>query len=222
MVVEGKTTRFAPRLVFQQIDDIYVDTTLLSKWFPVDFEFNLSKLEITVKSREPLPLEERLEREKRAAFLGTGRVEAEYPRQEIPYRLFDWPFVDTSYTGNYIKKDNKFLGSRTSLMSGDLLFMNSEVFLAGTNEELTTDLRFKMSRKDPDGNLLGPLRVQEIAFGDIFTPQIPLIADGNAGRGFEISSFPLVRASEFDRTTLRGELEITSRRTTNSWEAAPV
>jgi hypothetical protein len=208
VVVQGKTTKFDPRLVFQQIDDLYVDTTLLSKWFPVDLEFDLAQLVIKVKSREPLPLEERLDREKRAAFLGIERVLPEYPRQEIPYRLIDWPFIDTSYTLNYNNQTEKFVGSRTSLMSGDLLFMTSELFLAGTNEEATTDLRFKMSRKDPDGNLLGPLRAQEIAVGDIFTPQLPLIADGNAGRGFEISSFPLVRASEFDRTTLRGELPL--------------
>lgn len=208
VVVEGKVTKFDQQLVFKQIDDIYVDTTLLSKWFPVNFEFTIAQLVITVESREPIPLEERLEREKRAAFLGRGQVLPKYPRQETPYRLFDWPFIDTSYTVNFENETNKFVGGRTSLMSGDLLFMNSELFLAGTNEETATDLRFKMSRKDPDGNLLGPLRVQEISIGDVFTTQVPLVTGGNAGRGVVISSFPLVRASEFDRTTLRGELPI--------------
>ncbi len=209
VVIAGEVRKYDPSKVELHSDDIYVDTSLLSKWFPVDIEFDLSRLLLQVTSREPLPLEERLEREKRRARLGPrGGARPDYPRVETPYRLLDWPFIDTTYNVDYRNETDQVEGRFNSLVSGDLLYMNSNLFLAGTHEDSLTDIRLDLGRKDPEGGLFGPLRVQEFSLGDIFTPQIPLISDSRAGRGIEMSSFPLERPSEFDRTTLRGELPI--------------
>ena len=73
--VEGRPARYDENLVEPHVEDIYVDTTLLSQWFPVDFEFDLSRLLITVTSREPLPLEARRERRRRPPPRGPRGVE---------------------------------------------------------------------------------------------------------------------------------------------------
>ncbi len=210
VVVYGELSVFDPTLVELHFDDIYVDTTLIARWFPVDIAFDLTRLVAEVTSREPLPLEEQLAREQvRARLLSRGLTRPQYPRVDLPYRLLDWPFVDTSmFLGYDGRADDRFTGRYNTLISGDLLYMDTRVFVAGDDEDGLRDLRLTTGRKDPDGDLLGPLGATEFAAGDVFTPQLPLVADQQEGRGGFISNFPLNRPSEFDRITLRGELPL--------------
>lgn len=208
VVIEGKLSLFDPALVELHSDGIYVDAALLSKWFPVKIEIELSQLVLKVTSQEPLPLELRLEREKiRERLNRRGRVASDYPRANASYSFFDLPFIDASL--NLINRSPQTGGREArynGLVSGDILFMNSVLFVAGIDEDSLTDVRLTLGRSDPFGNLLGPLRAQSFRIGDIFSPQIPLISNSRAGLGVEISNFPLARPSEFDRTTLQGEL----------------
>ena len=206
--VEGRAAPYDSSLVELHLDDIYVDTTLLAAWFPIDLEFDLSALAIRVTSREPLPIEQRLEREAKTARLGRGAVERpQFPRFEVPYRLIDFPFVDTTHAFDFDRSGGA-RASSTSLVTGDLLYMDTSLFLASDNDQLLSRARLTMGRKDPDSALLGRLRLSEFQLGDVFTPQLPLIARQREGRGVTISSFPLFRPTEFDRTTLRGELPL--------------
>jgi len=208
VVVEGRTHSFDPDLVELHSDGIYVDATLFKQWFPVDIEVDLPRLVINVTSHERLPIEQRLEREKIQDRLSRGSlIRPIYPRAKSPYSLLDWPFIDVS--SNFLYRSPETGGREArynGLFSGDFLYMSSVLFLAGIDDDSLTDVRLTMGRSDPDGNLLGPLHAQSFKLGDIFSPQIPLISNSNAGRGAEISNFPLNRPSEFDRTTLQGEL----------------
>ncbi len=210
VVIEGRTETLPPGLVELHFDDIYVDTTLLARWFPIDVGFDLSQLTVEITSREPLPIEERLAREQANARLGQGgSVRAVYPRLETPYRLFTVPFMDTSLSSNYQGGDSSSLTARyTTLLTGDLLFMDANVFVAGSKDEKLDNVRVTLGRKDPDAELLGPLSLTELAVGDVFTTQLPLVSSQQEGRGIAVSSFPINRATEFDRTTLRGELPL--------------
>ncbi|GJL77920.1 MAG: hypothetical protein NPINA01_09090 [Nitrospinaceae bacterium] len=209
VVIEGKSRRFDPNLVVLYPEDIFVDSTLLAKWFPVDFEFDLSALLVKVTAEVPLPFEEKLKREKAHARLGRGtRERPKYPRKEPPYRLLSWPAINSSYNFDYNSETREFGVDSSNLVSGDFLFMNTDVFIAGDREDNLSSLRLRMGRQDPDGELLGPLRASEFSLGDVFGPQIPLIANSQSGAGFQVSSFPLLRESEFDRVNLRGELQV--------------
>lgn len=209
IVVEGRADSFDPSLVELHSDGIYVDATLFGRWFPIDIEFDLARLIINVTSREPLPIEQRLEREKaRARLKRGGAARPVYPRVVAPYRFLGWPFIDANSNFNY--RGGVLEGREaqySGLISGDLCYMSSVLFVAGDDDSLT-DARLTLGRSDPDGNLLGPFHARSLNFGDIFSPQIPLISRSRAGRGAEISNFPLSRASEFDRTILRGELPL--------------
>ncbi|MCZ6771865.1 MAG: SPOR domain-containing protein, partial [Proteobacteria bacterium] len=217
VIVEGQRLSLDPALLELHENDIFVDTRLLSRWFPVDIKFDLSSLTVTLTSREPIPIEQRAERDrKRKLLLGRGRdAGVNYPQLDAPYSAVDWPFIDTSIETSFRKNEQgkRSIEARyTSLLSTDLLFMNSKLFLAGNNRDKLTQARLEMGRKDPDGGLLGPLRVSEIALGDVAGPQVTLISRSRFGRGFVISSIPLHQPTEFDRITLRGELPL-------GWEA---
>jgi len=208
VTVEGKVFKLDPNLISLQPDDIFVDTSLLSKWFPVDFKFNISQLAIGITSREPLPFELRLERENSRNPNGLGEEKNKYPRVTTPYKLIDWPSLDVSHNFNYQSEGDAAQTLYSALLGGDLLYMNSQLYLSGDEQDTLTDARLRLGRKDPDGNMLGPLHAREVILGDIFSPQLPLISNSNAGAGFEISSFPINQRSEFDRINLRGELAV--------------
>ncbi|GJL77824.1 MAG: hypothetical protein NPINA01_08130 [Nitrospinaceae bacterium] len=206
--VEGKVFKLDPGLISTRPDGIYVDTSLLSRWFPVDFQFNVAQLAIGITSREPLPFEQRLDREKTRNQTGFSSEKLQYPRVTTPYKLIDWPALDFSYNFDYRSEGDAAQSIYSGVLGGDLLYMNSELFLSGDERDTLSDARLRLGRKDPDGNLLGPLRAREVSLGDIFSPQIPLISDSTAGAGFEISSFSIDQRSEFDRINLRGELPV--------------
>ena len=211
VLVEGALGPFDSERVELHADDIYVDSALLARWFPVVFEVDLSRLQITVHADEELPVEQRLERQAKWSRLQRGGFEGErYPRMELPYRLLDWPVLENRLNLSWRadERGREDLTARLdALAAGDLLGMSAELSLgldAGSRSS-PANVRLKMGRRDPDGGLLGRLRATEVSFGDLYTPDRPLVAHQRSGRGFEISSFPLGRPSEFDRTHLRGD-----------------
>ena len=213
VVIEGRVRKFDRQLVELHEDDIYVDARLLSRWFPIDVEFDLANLLVVVDSREPLLVEQRLEREKRlgVALSRRARQEAEYETVDVPYQWANWPLVNVSSQAGY-RQDSAGVSELTSrynmLATADLLKMDSSLFVAGDEQQGVTQARFAMGRKDPGAELLGPLQATSYTFGDVTTPPIDLIARSTFGRGAQISSFPLQRSGEFDSTTLIGELPL--------------
>ncbi|MBE9553007.1 MAG: carboxypeptidase regulatory-like domain-containing protein [Proteobacteria bacterium] len=213
VVIDGRKQEYDRGLVELHREDIFVDTRLLSQWFPADVEFDLSNLLVRVKSREPLPLEQRAEREQRrgVAMARKKREEAEYETIDAPYQWVDWPMVNFSSSAGYTKTaagDGDITGNYNLLAVGDLMKMGSKLFVSGNQDRGVSLVRLEMGRKDPEGQLLGPLGATEYSFGDIVTPAHDDIARSRLGRGAQISSFPLERASDFDSINLVGELPL--------------
>lgn len=208
------TQGFDPALVRLHSDDIYVASTLLSRWLPLDFEVNLSSLTLRVRPRERLPLQERLERERLGAKAGAraGYEDPGYPRQDMPYRLLGVPFIDQTL-GVGLKAGN---GSRqgsanyTAYLTGDLLGMESALFVSSSKQNPSPDVRFTLARHDPDAGLLGPLRARSVMFGSaVSVPSVANIASRSpTGKGFGLmlSNRPITQPTSFDRHTLQGDL----------------
>ena len=212
-VVEGRRETYDPRSVEIHADDIYVDSRLLSRWFPVDLRYSLSNSSVRAESREPLPIEARLAREEARARLA-GQQGAErpgYDALDTPYRWFDWPFVDFSTEGGYSNDPDTgetWVARYNALFTADLLKMSANVFLAGDDNDGLSQARLRLGRTDPQGDLLGPLHVTEYSLGDINSPKATLVSNSRFGRGAEVSSFPIGRDGEFSRTNLIGDLPL--------------
>jgi hypothetical protein len=213
VVIDGREQKYDRNLVELHREDIFVDSRLLSQWFPADVEFDLSNLLVRLKSREPLPLEERAEREQRRSVAIARREseESEYEVVETPYQWLDWPMVNFSSTAGYTKSaagDSSYTGNYNLLAVGDLMKMGSKLFVSGNQDRGVSLVRLEMGRKDAEGQLLGSLDATEYSFGDIVTPALDDIARPRSGRGAQISSFPLERVSNFDSINLVGELPL--------------
>ena len=210
VIAEGKPRRFDPAGIEVHQDDIYVDAALLSEWLPLHLGVDLYGSTITVRPAEKLPSQLRLERESKLASSRAGqRLTAfAYPKLDLPYRLFDGPFIDQ--TLGFTRQPNAQGGSQNSLQSstyatGDLLFMEASAYVLATDHGVS-DLRLSLSRKDPDGKLLGFLGAREVTVGDVLHPGLDLIALPSSGPGLAISNVPLQLPTQFDRQSFRGEL----------------
>ncbi len=206
---------FDPALVRLQSDDIYVASSLLSRWLPLDFEVNLSTLILLVKPRERLPLQERLERERLAAKIGAhsgGYQDPGYPRHATPYRLLGVPFIDQTFgvelsTGDGSRQTS---ANYTAYLTGDLLGMESALFVSSSTQNPSPDVRFTLARHDPDAGLLGPLRARSVMFGSAVS--VPSVANiggrspAGTGYGLTLSNRPTTQPTTFDRHTLQGDL----------------
>jgi len=211
VVIAGKPTPFNRALIDINEEDIFVDVRLLSKWFPLDIEFDLPNLMVLISSREPLPVEQKLARsERRERLIKVRRRAKGYPKLKNPHQWISWPTTDTSMEFSVRQKG----GERTqfvqhnTIATADIGKLNGEFFIAGDDDDKISQARLKLGRKDVDGNMLGPFKVSEFAFGDIYTPQVPLISKTQIGRGFTVSNFPINQPTEFDRITLTGDLAL--------------
>ncbi len=213
VLIANRVADFDANRIERHPNGICVELTLLSSWFPVSFKPNLSNAFINLISWEPLPIEQRLAREKRRKGLRSGSTgDVDYPRVEIPYQTFRWPAVDT-FVDYQLSRENydaiqERRGRYNVLVIGDLLQMSGELFVSGDTEDTVSSARASLGRKDPAGGLLGLLDAKEFTVGDVATPETRLVATSRTGRGVSISSFPLDQPDEFDRITLRGDLPI--------------
>ncbi len=209
VVVEGVRSTVGTGLAELHSGELYVDSALLERWFPVAFDLDLSRLRLTVRPRETLPVEQRLERRAKWSQLQRSRRSAHhrYPALDLPYRLLAWPAIDHRLALSWNGGAGDAAVRYDAIAAGDLLGMSTELALnlSSGNSESASGLRLKMGRRDAGGNLLGPLRATEASFGDLFSPRRPLVSRQQTGRGFEISNFPLGRPNEFDRTIVRGD-----------------
>lgn len=208
--VEGREAEFDEDRIELHYDDIFVEPGMLQAWLPVDLDVQLSRLSIEIVPRELLPVQERKQREAQHNRLGNGGDgSGQYPRVDSDYVLADLPFVDVSLAQSFSQGDsNTAQTNYGATVAGDLLYMNSSMYLRGDEDESLQDLRWTLSRVDDDGGLLGVADARTVEIGDVFSPSLPLASRSAGGRGLRVSDQPLGRASTFDATTLRGELPL--------------
>ena len=209
VTVEGKDLRFDPARIEVHQDDIYVDTQLLSEWFPMDLTAQFSTLLLTIRPREPLPVQKRQERERRAfkELASLGYQGPQYPLVSNPYRFLDYPFIDQTLRANVARVDGSSNNSLqySTFATGDLLYHEASFYLFG-DQHGVTDARGSLARRDPGAGLLGPLRAREYAAGDVLDPGLEAVSLPRSGPGLLLSNFPLQRQTQADRHTFRGDL----------------
>lgn len=201
---------FDPALMRWREDDAYVSLGLLQQWWPIDFSVNLSSLTLTVRPREKLPLQYRLDRQRQAAQLdsaASGYQDPNYPRQLPSYQLISPPAVDQTLGLDVSRAlgSNKTTAAYTTFVSADLVGMEASLFITSTSANPALDSRLTLSRNDPEAVLLGPLAARSIAVGNLALPSLSNVVRGS-GNGLLISNRPLSQPSTYGTRTLRGNL----------------
>jgi hypothetical protein len=195
--------------------DIWVDSALVQQWFAIQLKPDYSNLVLELSSQNPLPVEAQLEREDRRKQIRPAGAFSDqkkplYPVQDSPYSWADWPMFNVSTGGGYRKdstgKEGK-VADYSVQFAGDLGKMTTEGLIVGKEGDQLQTIRLTAGRKDPNNELLGPLKSSSIQFGDVFGQALPLVGETQNGRGAVVSSFPLDRPDRFDETDLRGNAQ---------------
>lgn len=224
-VVGGEKETLQPEQIEPHEDDIYVDSTVLARWFSLElnFSFNTQTVNIKPKRGHALPFQLAAERDRKRASLKSADAEKKPARLiREPYHLATMPFADINASTNYDQRNNSTLENNVSAqVTHDFLYMHSNAYISAGSEQGVEDLRWNLSRKDPEGKIFAgedsleqswlgeasnALEIREISFGDIYAPQLPLTARNQSGVGVLISSQPEGRATLIDRTSLEGTI----------------
>lgn len=209
--IEGRHEELDRSRFKLQPDDIYVASTLLARWLPVDLDLDMSNLALKVRPREQLPLQARLARRQRGNMPGTpgGYIDPGYPRLATPYRLADVPFIDQTLGLTTSKTDGRRQteAAYTAYLTADLLGMEAALYASRNRHDPSSGLRLTLGRHDPEAGLLGPLRASTALFGSVPLPGVANIsASSPTGNGLVLSNRPLDQPTSFDRHTLQGAL----------------
>lgn len=203
----GNIMPLPPASVARDDNDIYILSSILEQWLPVDLEINLPRMHVMINPRETLPFQSRLKRdEQRSLWLASkGKGIRDYPMQLAPYRMWSWPLMDATLGLNTGRNNTS---RRLALESyADLGGLSSNLFLShlATEDHSQTVARLKAGRWNPEGRLLGPAAATRYQLGDLFISRVPLISISRQGLGAMISNQSLNRSREFNTTEIQGD-----------------
>jgi hypothetical protein len=211
---DGRTESYPCDEIVEQDDEFYVQDDLLARWFPVALEVSSLLSQVQVRPRELLPAEARKRREREAARLarnGEDDADPGYPREPVPYGWLGFHSLDQQMQLN----SNRQFGfgrvfDGNSLVAGEIAGMESSLFGNYTDQALL-NWRFTASRRSPDGDLGGGLKLSQISLFDVDLPTIPMITPVQPLRGILLSSYPINDPINWESTDLQGVLP-------NGWE----
>ena len=208
--IAGSSVPLQKDVVFAHEGEIYVDSKVLSTWLPLDFTVSRAELNVEINPREKLPLQESMEREQRRLRLNSQGMEGlKYPVRKINYDFFSVPVMDFSLSSGVGEKglNNSELQANYSVLGrGDLFYMNSDLYVSGTEDDPLNVARIRLERVAPNADMLGPLHATQIGLGDILPTTFTILENPSAERGVYLSNSDLVRTSDFNTTTLEGNV----------------
>lgn len=207
-VVGGRVITFDPAQAALFDGDLYVRLDLMEQLLPVRLRADVNAQTLAVAPTEPLPFQQRLAREQRAAGLGQGPAAVHATVVDTPYTLFSAPAFDVNLGGQIARDGQNQTRSYDLRAAGDVGYTGFQGFLGSDQDGELNDARVLFERKDPDGRALGALGGTRAGIGDVFTPSMALGAGSFGGRGAYYTSAPLEALDLSTPLNLRGELPL--------------
>ena len=166
----------------------------LEKIFPAKFNYSRNLQALLIEGNGKLSVEQRWERERRQKMLAHSMITDDTPIVNFDYGLIGPPSFDlsASYLSNGQESFNySFKGGM------EALYGTANIFGRGFDDDELTDLRVSWERFHQDWF---------VKLGDVISPPIELVAQSDAGRGINFSTFPIENSTQFDTDTITGDL----------------
>ncbi len=210
--VAGKSAVYDEARIEAHPDDIYVEASLLSRWLGIPLQADRYDATVVLRPQTKLPIQLRLERERRGGGSYDAKTQQYFPRAMNPYRFLDGLSVDFSVASSASFSEGAVSAAKptySALLTGDLLWMSGSLAVTGKldgSDFLPTSLYGVLRRMDPDGSLFGPLHATEFSLGKISAVLPSLTGASASGYGIVIGNYSLTSPSYFDLQTLMGPL----------------
>ncbi|MBY4676500.1 SPOR domain-containing protein [Marinobacterium arenosum] len=186
--------------------DLYIPKGLLEQWFPIHLAFNFAEMRLFLRSDEPLPLQQRLQREKQHLGLHSGGRLAETPVRylEDRYNWVSYPTLDVALNKSLSNKSDLDTFSASLSASGDLLKHSAFLNYNYNDQSHKENIRLNLSRyaATPESRLAGGLYSYQ--FGDLYTIGDSLISAGGDGVGLSLTSSATNQRTRYANTVIEG------------------
>ncbi|MFL0354953.1 hypothetical protein ACI5KX_00625 [Erythrobacter sp. GH1-10] len=188
--------------------ELFLRADAFAELLPLEVKADLRAQRVLLTTLEPFPFEERMRRDNARALLNARNAVPEqrrWPREETPYLPISVPMADIELRGvsDTARGDR---GEMDLRLAADLAWMTAQSYLGVTTRDGLVAALIELGRRDPDAELLGPMRATEFQLGDVSTTSMALGLRGATGRGAYITNQPFDSVSLFDRIDLRGVL----------------
>lgn len=203
-VIDGMPARIEAQDALVASDMLWVSAALAARLLPIEAVLDTRQfvLQITATGELPAAAQQRRSKDHAALQAGAERVPLEVRAGRFPYRAWSLPAGDIQMLASVRDAEGEF-GLR-ALLAGDLLWMNSALFVSASQAGLD-EVRLRLSRESAGGGAFGWNALTRAEIGDVFGSSLPLLGSSAGGRGVVLSSFPLDQQTEFDSTRIEGD-----------------
>lgn len=188
----NKTYFVAESSIIRRDNDIYVDINALTKWIPIEIEFNPLQLSLVVDTDQPMQM--RIDEAKKSRWSKLDNKDSLLqfePSVIEDESLFSFPFIDMNLTYSHSQIQGESVsGPIGYALSGYQLFSGLEtawtVFDTGGNE---TDPLVNMTFRKGIRDEFPVPAVKQFEFGDVLLDRRSLVHRSVRGRGSVLSTF---------------------------------
>lgn len=186
---------------------LFVDEDALSQWFDMAFKVDTSQQYLEIASPYPLPGVARYFREQKQKGRNKASNVAVLPRHKIEYDWFDINTADIRLGARHRRyqdtRPNTFY-SGTMALEGQALKHEAYALANADSRDNLTNITARLSKRDEDPILLGPLKARSYTVGDTDLTDIPLTGDSRQELGTRISNSKLDNV-QFQVTDISGD-----------------
>jgi hypothetical protein len=202
--VDGKSEKVEKTDFFIEDNDVYIEGSLLSKWFGLNLSYKFNDLRVTLKPSQTLPIQARLARESKN-INSSEKLKSTLPWKESAYQMFSSPLVDVQIQHSASKQDKSNYTNYSALGSHDVAFLNTQYYVAGRSEGGLSDARVKFSRDVKSGSF-GILPAANIQFGDINSISIDSNFSSGLNRGVSFTK-TLNEVKDNQQININGDIQ---------------
>ena len=197
-----------PETVLKEADDIFVPKGALEQWFDMEIILQVSGLQMFIIPSQLLPIQERINREKKQNHI-SRKNEPVLPIREEPKQLIDVPFVDVATSSRYDNPGRTGADSTTRhtaniRTAGDFAYGTLSTQTQINDEDKITNIRVNYKQESLDADLLGPLKAKRFEVGDVIQTRLPIDTSVRQELGARITNADPLRTFTNPTTAITG------------------
>ncbi len=203
LVNMGQSLIVPPELLREEIDGLYVHSSLLAQWFAIEFAFDLQDQYMEVTSSETLPILAKYQRRSRSVSSRDRNISV-FPSLSSDYVAASPQTLDVSL--NYFQNPVSDTTSYSLVGTRDFAFIKNNISLSGNSNDWLQSSYISFESVDVQNDLLG-LGISQVEFGDVRPVRVSGGASGDLSTGIRFTNSPLRADFNKEVTTITGMVQ---------------
>lgn len=187
-------------------DILFISEASLTRMLGIGHKVNYARLEIDLLPTESLPLQTRLNRERKNIRSGKA-TKPTHPDLYRGYELLSPQVFDFLVSSNYRESADSLTYNYSLFGSRDIALLHTDYYLFGNQNDGLSSARLKFSKQSINGGLLGFMDATSAEVGDVRPVRQAFGQSGQESRGFRVSNAQLRNGLDNQSITLEGPVQ---------------